>query len=154
MYILTEEQLELLDQSFVENVNISRVITICSIAGKRTRALLAISFHSLVTVFLCDLELENFREFHGDGTFRAVAEALLGFDVRQGLVATGTNNNIARALGLPPDPHEATEVVLTGSSKWISAGQTNGYFFLEGAGIGPEPTPSGDRLGSRTFQSA
>jgi diacylglycerol kinase (ATP) len=76
--------------------------------------------------------------FGGDGTFRAVAEALLGIDVQLGLVATGTNNNIARALELPSDPHEATEIALTGSSEWISAGRVNGYFFLEGAGVGLE----------------
>jgi diacylglycerol kinase (ATP) len=76
--------------------------------------------------------------FGGDGTFRAVAEALLGIDVQLGLVATGTNNNIARALELPSDPHEATEIALAGSSEWISAGRVNGYFFLEGAGVGLE----------------
>src|ERR1700716_946137 len=92
--------------------------------------------------------------FGGDGTFRTVAEALLGIDVRLGLVATGTNNNIARALGLPPDPHEATEIALTGSSEWISAGRINGYFFLEGAGIGLEAElwPVGEAVVRRRFR--
>jgi diacylglycerol kinase family enzyme len=100
------------------------------------------------------LGCERILAFGGDGTFRAVAEALLGIDVRLGLVATGTNNNIARALGLPPDPHEATEIALTGSSEWISAGRINGYFFLEGAGIGLEAElwPVGEAVVRRRFR--
>jgi diacylglycerol kinase (ATP) len=100
------------------------------------------------------LGCERILAFGGDGTFRTVAEALLGIDVRLGLVATGTNNNIARALGLPPDPHEATEIALTGSSEWISAGRINGYFFLEGAGIGLEAElwPVGEAVVRRRFR--
>jgi len=84
------------------------------------------------------LGCERILVYGGDGTFRAVAEALQGMDIPLALVATGTNNNIARALGLPPDPHEATEIGLTADSVWITAGRINGYFFLEGAGIGLE----------------
>jgi diacylglycerol kinase (ATP) len=92
--------------------------------------------------------------FGGDGTFRAVAEALIGIDVQLGLVATGTNNNIARALDLPSDPHEATEIALTGRSEWISAGRVNGYFFLEGAGIGLEADiwPAAEAVVRRRFR--
>jgi diacylglycerol kinase (ATP) len=92
--------------------------------------------------------------FGGDGTFRAVAEALMGVDVELGLVATGSNNNIARALDLPSDPHEATEIALTGNSEWISAGRINGYFFLEGAGIGLEADiwPAAEAVVRRRFR--
>jgi diacylglycerol kinase (ATP) len=74
----------------------------------------------------------------GDGTFRSVASALIGLDVALGLVATGTNNNISRALGLPVDPYEATEVALAEDSEWITAGRVNGYIFFEEASIGLE----------------
>jgi diacylglycerol kinase (ATP) len=84
------------------------------------------------------LGCERILVFGGDGTFRAVAEAMEGMDLPLALVATGTNNNIARALGLPLDPHEATEVGLVGSPQWITAGRVNGYFFLEATGIGLE----------------
>jgi diacylglycerol kinase (ATP) len=92
--------------------------------------------------------------FGGDGTFRAVAEALLGIDVELGLVATGTNNNIARELELPSDPHEATEIALTGRSEWISAGRINGYFFLEGADISLEAElwPAAEAVVRRRFR--
>lgn len=74
----------------------------------------------------------------GDGTFRSVASALIGTEVPLGLVATGTNNNISRALGLPSDPYEATEVALADDSEWITAGRVNGYVFFEEASVGLE----------------
>lgn len=74
----------------------------------------------------------------GDGTFRSVASALVGSDTPIGLVATGTNNNISRALGLPVDPYEATEIALTEQAEWITAGRVNGYVFFEEASIGLE----------------
>jgi diacylglycerol kinase (ATP) len=94
--------------------------------------------------------------FGGDGTFRAVAEAMLGMELPLALVATGTNNNISRALGLPSDPHEATEIGLTGNPEWISAGTINGYFFLEAAGIGLEADlwPVGEAVVRRRFRDA
>lgn len=84
----------------------------------------------------------------GDGTFRSVAAALIGLDVPLGLVATGTNNNISRALGLPDDPYEATEVALSEESQWITAGRVNGYVFFEEASIGLEARlwPVGEAL--------
>ena len=84
----------------------------------------------------------------GDGTFRAVASALVGLDVPIGLVATGTNNNISRALGLPPDPYEATEIALAEDAEWITAGRVNGYVFFEEASIGLEAQlwPVGEAL--------
>jgi diacylglycerol kinase (ATP) len=74
----------------------------------------------------------------GDGTFRSVASALIGLDIPIGLVATGTNNNISRALGLPSDPYEATEIALTEEAEWITAGRMNGFVFFEEASIGLE----------------
>ena len=84
----------------------------------------------------------------GDGTFRSVASALVGLDVPIGLVGTGTNNNISRALGLPSDPYEATEVALAEDPEWITAGRLNGYVFFEEASIGLEAQlwPVGEAL--------
>jgi diacylglycerol kinase (ATP) len=97
---------------------------------------------------------ERILVFGGDGTFRSVGEALTGIETPLALVATGTNNNIARALGLPADPYEATEVGLVGEAEWISAGRINGYFFLEGAGIGLEADlwPVGEAVVRRRFR--
>lgn len=74
----------------------------------------------------------------GDGTFRSIAGALIGMDTPIGLVATGTNNNISACLGLPPEPHEAGEIALSGEAQWVSAGKIGDYVFFEGAGVGLE----------------
>jgi hypothetical protein len=72
-------------------------------------------------------DLERLLVIGGDGTFRSIAAALLGFEVPVGLVATGTNNNIAAVLGLPANPYEAAEVALAGEPQWISAGRVGDY---------------------------
>ncbi|HYW25974.1 MAG TPA: diacylglycerol kinase family protein [Terriglobales bacterium] len=90
----------------------------------------------------------------GDGTFRSVASALLGSDLPVGLVATGTNNNIAAVLGLPDNPYRAAEVALTGEPEWISAGRIGDYVFFEGAGVGLEADlfPVGEAMVRRQFR--
>jgi len=98
--------------------------------------------------------LERLLVVGGDGTFRSVASALLGSDVPVGLVATGTNNNIAAVLGLPSDPHQAAEVALAGEPEWISAGRIGDYVFFEGAGVGLEADlfPVGEAIVRRQFR--
>ena len=90
----------------------------------------------------------------GDGTFRSVAAALVGLDVPVGLIATGTNNNISRALGLPADPYEATEIALAEEPQWVTAGKVNGYVFFEEASIGLEARlwPVGEALVRHRFR--
>ena len=68
------------------------------------------------------LGVERILVFGGDGTFRAVADAMEGMELPLALVATGTNNNISRALGLPnliPDtPVELSpQVIGTGGER-------------------------------------
>lgn len=97
--------------------------------------------------------LERLVVFGGDGTFRSVAAALLGSELPVGLVATGTNNNIAAVLGLPSNPYEAAEVALAGEPTWVSAGRIGDYVFFEGAGVGLEADlfPVGEAIVRRRF---
>jgi len=97
--------------------------------------------------------LERLLVIGGDGTFRSVAAALLGSDVPVGLVATGTNNNIAAVLGLPSNPYQAAEIALAGEPQWISAGRIGEYVFFEGAGVGLEADlfPVGEAIVRRQF---
>ena len=90
----------------------------------------------------------------GDGTFRSIAAALIGTETPLGLVASGTNNNIAATCGLPHDPHEAVEVALAEEPQWISAGRIGDYVFFEGAGIGLEADlwPVGEALVRHRFR--
>jgi len=100
-----------------------------------------------------DAGLERLLVVGGDGTFRSVAASLLGSDTTVGLVATGTNNNIASVLGLPSNPYQAAEVALAGEPQWISAGRIGDYVFFEGAGVGLEADlfPVGEAIVRRQF---
>jgi diacylglycerol kinase (ATP) len=59
----------------------------------------------------------------GDGTVRAVAEALAGTGVAMGLVPVGTGNLLARTIGTPQEVVAATRVALAGDDRKIDVGR-------------------------------
>jgi diacylglycerol kinase family enzyme len=72
----------------------------------------------------------------GDGTIGCVARALAGTPATLGLLSLGTNNNFARALGLPEDLDEAIAVIKNGKPRPVSLGMIDDHHFLETASIG------------------
>jgi len=81
----------------------------------------------------------------GDGTVNEVVNGLLTDGIhpavpRLGVVPAGSTNVVARALGLPNDPIEATgqilEALRAGREREISLGRADDRWFVFGAGVG------------------
>jgi len=72
----------------------------------------------------------------GDGTVEHVVRQLADADHPLGVLALGTFNNFARALGLPAELDKAIAVIKTGRARAITLGRVNGRVFLEACTIG------------------
>lgn len=78
--------------------------------------------------------------FGGDGTINEVAQGLVDTEVALGILPGGSTNVMARSLGLPTDPVEATSYVAqrlrSGTRRRINVGRANDRYFLFSAGMG------------------
>jgi diacylglycerol kinase family enzyme len=78
--------------------------------------------------------------FGGDGTINEAAQALVGSDVALGILPGGSTNVMARSLGVPRDPVEATAYgaarLRSGTTRIIHVGRLNHRYFLFSAGMG------------------
>jgi diacylglycerol kinase family enzyme len=78
--------------------------------------------------------------FGGDGTINEAAQGLVGTDVALGLIPGGSTNVLARSLGVPRDPVEATAFVASHirseTIRTINVGRVNERYFLFSAGVG------------------
>ncbi len=59
----------------------------------------------------------------GDGTIEATMRGLVGSKARLGLLPFGTENNVARSLGIPEKVDEACELIASGESRKVDIGQ-------------------------------
>jgi YegS/Rv2252/BmrU family lipid kinase len=74
----------------------------------------------------------------GDGTVSGVVNGLIHADVPLGIIPAGTGNGLARAMGIPLDPKEALELLVSDHAHFtLDAMQTgNKYYILNvSAGI-------------------
>ena len=78
--------------------------------------------------------------FGGDGTINEIAQPLVGTDVALGILPGGSTNVMARSLGIPTDPVEATSYlarrIRSGTRRRVNVGSADGRFFLFSAGMG------------------
>jgi diacylglycerol kinase (ATP) len=72
----------------------------------------------------------------GDGTLGAVITGIAGSKARLGIIAAGTENDIAKSLGIPEDLKEACELIASGHTRKLDLGQISTrttkkfYFFM------------------------
>ena len=59
----------------------------------------------------------------GDGTIGVVIRGMAGSKVRLGIIAAGTENDIARSLGIPEDLKEACALIASGHTRKLDLGQ-------------------------------
>ena len=72
----------------------------------------------------------------GDGTLGAVIRGIAGSKVRLGIIPAGTENDIAKSLGIPEDLKEACALIASGHTRKLDLGQVSTkkrkkfYFFM------------------------
>jgi YegS/Rv2252/BmrU family lipid kinase len=135
---------------------IARAIVIANPASRRGKRLAELARRSLAgRSVVCDLvfterpghaaELALQHAPHydavfvlgGDGTVMEVAGALAGTPVPVGVLAGGTGNLLARALGIPLGIHRAVPELLGGALLQVDLGRfSNGRRFAIAAGVG------------------
>jgi YegS/Rv2252/BmrU family lipid kinase len=137
-------------------VLIRRVVVIANPASRRGRRLANRARHALAShsiahdmVFTehpghaAELALQHGRQYDavfvlgGDGTVMEVAGALAGTNTRIGVLAGGTGNLLARALGIPLSIPHAVAALVDGDDILIDLGRfDSGRRFAIAAGVG------------------
>lgn len=72
----------------------------------------------------------------GDGTAFEVAQGLLGGDCTLGIIPGGTGNDFIKTIGVPLDPLQALEYILSHPAVATDAGEVNGRMFINEIGTG------------------
>lgn len=87
-----------------------------------------------------DRDFDAVLALGGDGTINETTQGLVGTEVALGIVPGGSTNVMARALGVPLNPVEATAFVasrvISRTKRRVNAGRVNDRYFLFSAGMG------------------
>jgi YegS/Rv2252/BmrU family lipid kinase len=79
---------------------------------------------------------ETVAALSGDGLLRPLGSVLKGSGAALAIIPCGRGNDLARVLGIPTDPAEATEVAVTGEERLIDVANVDGVAFLGIASFG------------------
>lgn len=72
----------------------------------------------------------------GDGTIKLVAEQLMGSGIPIGILPAGSANGMAKELGIPTDPEQALDLILTGNPHKIHLLKVNNELCIHLSDIG------------------
>ncbi|QJD98308.1 diacylglycerol kinase family lipid kinase [Mucilaginibacter robiniae] len=72
----------------------------------------------------------------GDGTVNEVASAVAGSSAALGILPFGSGNGLSRFLSIPMDTTKAIHAINANRLEQIDAGQVNGHWFFNMAGMG------------------
>ncbi|MGH7496457.1 MAG: diacylglycerol/lipid kinase family protein [bacterium] len=72
----------------------------------------------------------------GDGTVNEVASGIVHTNTALGIIPRGSGNGLARALGIPMQPGEAMEALLTSTERILDAGCAAERYFFAVTGVG------------------
>lgn len=73
----------------------------------------------------------------GDGTINEIANGLVGNDALLGVIPAGTGNDFIRMLGIPSNPMDALDTLVSGVPRTVDLGQVDDdRCFVNGLGIG------------------
>ena len=81
-------------------------------------------------------QAETVLAIGGDGTATEVARGLLGGSSALGIIPAGTGNDFVKAIGIPKNPREALDYVLSHPPRKTDVGECNGRMFLNVIGAG------------------
>ena len=80
--------------------------------------------------------VETVLSIGGDGTSQEVARGLLGGKTSLGVIPAGTGNDFVKTIGLPAQPLDALDYILSHPARPTDAGEVNGKLFLNVIGTG------------------
>lgn len=72
----------------------------------------------------------------GDGSIHYAATTAVTHGFTLGIIPAGTGNDFASALGIPPEPLQALQTILSGQTKMVDVIKANNQFIFNAGGFG------------------
>lgn len=72
----------------------------------------------------------------GDGTINEVASAIVGTDIKLGIIPVGSGNGLASNLKIPQNIEKAIAIIKNETSEFMDVGKINEHYFFSNMGLG------------------